>query len=120
LRVADLSDSGDGYDTYGYIQYVLTNYREAADAFQMAIDKGELSNRADTLLFLSRSLIELEDFEGSLDAAKQSADAGDESEQRSANDYIRFIESTRDRFNIIAERREDAIDFYEPYPSLLD
>ena len=120
LRVADLSDSGDGYDTYGYIHYVLTNYREAADAFQMAIDKGELSNRADTLLFLSRSLIELEDFEGSLDAAKQSADAGDESEQRSANDYIRFIESTRDRFNIIAERREDAIDFYEPYPSLLD
>lgn len=120
LRVADLSDSGDGYDTYGYIQYVLTNYREAADAFQMAIDKGDLSNRADTLLFLSRSLIELQDFEGSLDAAKQSADAGDESEQRSANDYIRFIESTRDRFNIIAERRQDAIDFYEPYPSLLD
>ncbi|MDG2421860.1 MAG: hypothetical protein P8N40_09190 [Gammaproteobacteria bacterium] len=120
LSVAELSDSGDGFDTYGYIHYVLTNYREAADAFQMAIDKGDLSRRADTLLFLSRSLIELDDFDGAIDSARESAEAGNEAEQRSANDYIRFIESTRDRFNIIAERREDAIDFYEPYPSLID
>mgnify|MGYP001183933129 CR=1 FL=1 len=120
LKVAELSDNGDGYDTYGYIHYVLTNYSEAADAFQMAIDKGDLSNRADTLLFLARSLIELDDFDAALESARESADAGNESEQRSANDYIRFIESTRERFNIIAERREDAIDFYEPYPSLID
>ena len=120
LRVAEMSDSGDGYDMYGYIHYVLTNYREAADAFQTAIDKGNLSDRADTLLFLARSLVELDDFDGSMEAARESADAGDENERRSANDYIRFIESTRDRFDIIAERRQDAIDFYEPYPSLID
>jgi hypothetical protein len=119
-RVAEMSDSGDGYDTYGYIHYVLANYQDAADAFQLAIDKGNLSNRADTYLFLSRSLMELDDFEGARDAATQSADAGDESEQRSANDYIRFINSTEERFNIIQERKADAIDFYRPYPSLLD
>ena len=120
LKVAEMSDSGDGYDTYGYVHYVLRNYQEAADAFQMAVDKGNLTNRADTLLFLSRALIEVDDFEGSTAAARQSADAGGESERRSATDYINFIESTETRFNIIAERRQDAIDFYEPYPSLLD
>ena len=120
LKVAEMSDSGDGYDTYGYVHYVLRNYQEAADAFQMAVDKGNLANRADTLLFLSRALIEVDDFEGSTAAARQSADAGGESERRSATDYINFIESTETRFNIIAERRQDAIDFYEPYPSLLD
>ena len=115
-----MSESGDGYDTYGYLHYVMRNYQEAADAFQMAIDKGNLSNRADTLLFLARALIELDDFEGAKEAARQSADAGGESERRSATDYITFIESTESRFNIIAERRQDAIDFYEPYPSLID
>ena len=119
-RVAEMSDSGDGYDTYGYVHYVLANYQEAADAFQMAIDKGNLSNRADTLLFLSRSLIELDDFEGARNAASESAEAGDESEQRSVNDYIRFINSTEERFNIIEERKADAIDFYRPYPSLVN
>ena len=120
LKVAEMSDSGDGYDTYGYLHYVMRNYQEAADAFQMAIDKGNLGNRADTMLFLSRALIELDDFEGAKEAATQSADAGGESERRSATDYITFIESTESRFNIIAERRQDAIDFYEPYPSLID
>ena len=119
-RVAEMSDSGDGYDTYGYIHYALANYQDAADAFQMAVDKGELSNSADTLLFLARSLIELDDFEGARNAAVDSADAGSESEQRSANDYIRFIDSTEERFTIIEERKADAIDFYRPYPSLLE
>ena len=120
LRVAELSESGDGYDTYGYIHYVLNNYQDAADAFQMAIDKGDLSDPADTFLFLARSLLELDDFEGALAAARQSADAGNETERRSASDYITFINSTQDRYNIIEERKADAIDFYRPYPSLID
>ncbi|MDD9891653.1 MAG: hypothetical protein OXU30_15105, partial [Gammaproteobacteria bacterium] len=59
-------------------------------------------------------------FEGALAAARQSADAGNETERRSASDYITFINSTQDRYNIIEERKADAIDFYRPYPSLID
>ena len=117
-RVAELSDSGDGYDTYGYIHYVLHNYQLAADAFQDALDKGELDNRADTLLFLSRALIELDDFDGASDAANSAAEAGDRSDQEYANDYLKFIDGTRNRFNILAQRRRDAIDFYRSYPPL--
>ncbi len=117
-RVAELSDSGDGYDTYGYIHYVLHNYQLAADAFKEALDKGELDNRADTLLFLSRALIELDDFDGASDAANSAAEAGDRSDQEYANDYLKFIDGTRNRFNILAQRRRDAIDFYRSYPPL--
>lgn len=117
-QVAELSDSGDGYDTLGYVHYVLNEYDDAADAFQSAIDKGELSDRSSTYLFLSRSLLELDKFEEALAAAKVSGEAGGEREQKSAADYVRFIEGTQARFNLLATRRADAIDFYETYPPL--
>ena len=118
LRSAEMSDTGDGYDTYGYIHYVLHNYESAAEAFQLALDKGDLDDRSDTLLFLSRSLIELDDFDGASDAANSAAEAGDRSDQESASNYIKFIDSTQARFDILAERRRDAIDFYRSYPPL--
>lgn len=120
LRVAEMSDSGDGWDTVGYIHYVMANYEEAAEAFQAAVDKGNLSNRSDTLLFLARSLLELDDFEGARAAARQASDAGDENGRNAAQQYLNFIASTEQRFNIIEERKAEAIDFYQPYPSLLD
>lgn len=117
-RVAEMSDSGDGYDTLGYVHYVLTDYEAAADAFQSAIDKGELSDRSATYLWLSRSLLELDKFDEALAAAKTSGEAGGEREQNSASDYVKFIEGTQARFNLLATRRADAIDFYETYPPL--
>jgi len=120
MRVAELSDDGNGWDTVGYIHYVMTNYEEAVEAFRNALDKGDLSDRSDTLLFLARSLIELDDFDGARSAARQAADAGDENGRSAAQQYLSFIDSTEQRFNIIAQRKAEAIDFYEEYPSLLD
>jgi hypothetical protein len=117
-RLAELDDSGDGYDTLGYIHYVLTNYHEAANAFQAAIDKGNLSDRSATLLFLARAYLELDEFTNALQAARDSAEAGDRRAQEAANNYINFITATRDRTNLIATRKADAIDFYESYPPL--
>jgi len=117
-RVAELDETGDGYDTVGYIHYVMTNYEDAAEAFQMAIDKGELNDKGDTLMFLARSLLELDDFEGALSAAREASDLNDEESRNGAETYITFINNTQSRFNILAERRQDAIDFYESYPPL--
>lgn len=117
--LAEVSENGDGYDTLGYINYVLHDYEAAADAFQAALDKGDLDDRADTLLFLSRSLLELDDFEGALSAARQAADAGERSSDRdTANTYRTFIASTKTRFDALAAGRANAIDFYETYPPL--
>ncbi|MGA0243463.1 MAG: hypothetical protein ACO3J5_03710 [Pseudohongiellaceae bacterium] len=120
LALAEISDSGDAWDSVGYIHYVMANYEESADAFRAAIDKGNLSNRSDTLIFLARALLELDDFDGARSAARQAADAGDDDDRQSANQYLTFIQSTEQRYNIIEQRKQEAIDFYEPYPSLLN
>ncbi len=117
-RLADLDDSGDGFDTLGYIHYVLANYQDAADAFQAAVDKGGLSDKSATLLFLARALLELDEFSAAEQAAKDAAEAGDTRAQQAANNYLNFITATRDRTNLIASRKADAIDFYEGYPPL--
>jgi tetratricopeptide (TPR) repeat protein len=117
-QAAELDETGNGYDTYGYIHYIIHNYEAAVEAFREALDRGGLENSADTLLFLSRSLVELDDFEGASEAANEAAEAGDREDQESASNYLKFITSTKARFDVLAERRNDAIDFYQPYPPL--
>jgi len=119
LQVAEMSDSGDGWDTVGYIHYVTANYEDAVEAFQNAVDVGNLSNPSDTYLFLSRSHLELDNFDDARSAARQAADLGDSNERDNAQSYINFIDSTQQRFDIIQERKQESIDFYESYPPLL-
>ncbi|MCY4266035.1 MAG: tetratricopeptide repeat protein [Gammaproteobacteria bacterium] len=119
-RVAEMSDSGDGWDTVGYIHYVLGDYEEAVEAFESAIEKGDLNNRSDTLMFLARARLELDDFDGARRAARQASDAGDESDRSAAQQYLTFIGSTEQRYNIIEQRKAESIDYYRPYPSLIN
>jgi len=118
MDAAEADETGDGYDTLGYIHYVLHDYEAAAEAFQSAIDKGDLSDRSDTLMFLSRAFLELRNFDAAEEAATDAADAGDERASDSARDFIRAIDGRRTFYNTISGRKEDAIDFYQPYPSL--
>lgn len=120
LRAAELDETGNSHDTLGYLYYVLNQYEDAAEAFRTALDRGSLEDRADTLLFLARALVELDEFEAALEATADSAEAGGEQERNAAMNYREFIQSTRQLHNVIAERRADAIDFYESYPSLID
>ena len=121
LSVAELDDTGDGWDTVGYMHYMLADYEDSVEAFEKAVDKGNLSDRASTLLFLSRALYELDEFEAARSAARQAADAADsDSSRNAASNYLTLIDSTEQRYNIIEQRKADAIDFYEPYPSLID
>ena len=120
LRAAELDDTGNSHDTLGYLYYVLHQYEDAAEAFRTALDRGGLEDRADTLLFLARSLVELDEFQEALEATADSAEAGGEQEQNAARNYREFILSVQQLHNILAERRADAIDFYETYPSLID
>lgn len=120
LRAAELDETGNSHDTLGYLYYVLNQYEESAEAFRTALDRGDLEDRADTLLFLARALVELDEFEEALEATADSAEAGGEQEQTAARNYREFIQSVRQLHNVLAERRADAIDFYESYPSLID
>lgn len=120
LRLAELDESGDGWDTVGYIHYMNNDYEESAEAFRNAIDKGNLRNPSDTLLFLARALLELDDFEGARSAANQAADTSEERDRESAQQTLRAIASTEQRYNALDAQKQDSIDFYQPYPSLID
>lgn len=117
-RVAEMDDTGDGYDSLGYIHYMLNDYAAAAEALAEAVDKGGLGNSADTLYFLARAYLELRNFDSALEAARDSADAGDERERNTAQDFMKVIESRRLYYNTIATRKADALEFYQGYPSL--
>ena len=118
IAAAEADETGNGYDTLGYIHYVLHDYEAAAEAFQAAIDKGGLNDRSDTLMFLSRAFLELRDFDKAEEAATDAADAGDERSSQSARDFLKAIDGRRTFYNTIAGRKEDAIDFYQPYPPI--
>ena len=118
MAAAEADETGDGYDTLGYIHYVLHDYESAAEAFQSAIDKGDLSDRSDTLMFLSRAHLELRDFDAAEEAAADAADIGDERASDSARDFLRAIDGRRTFYNTISGRKADAIDFYQPYPPI--
>ena len=52
------------------------------------------------------------------DAASKASEAGDERSTKSAQDFLKLIESRRGYYSIIAQRKADAIDFYQGYPPL--
>ncbi|MEX0965005.1 MAG: hypothetical protein WDZ52_13295 [Pseudohongiellaceae bacterium] len=115
---AEADETGNGYDTLGYIYYVLHDYEAAAEAFRSALDKGDLNDRSDTLMFLSRAYLELQDFDAAQEIATEAADIGDERTSNSARDFIRMIDGRRSYYATISSRKADAIDFYQPYPPL--
>lgn len=114
-QLAELSASGDGYDTLGYIQYILHDYDAAAEAFRNAINRGNLSDEGDTQLFLSRCLVELDEYDAAAQAARRASDLGDENERRAAQSYLRFIEGQKARYDTIQRRKQDVLEFYVSY-----
>ena len=117
-QAAELDPTGDGFDTLGYVQYILRKYEDAVTSFEAALDKGQLSDRANTLRFLAMSLVELDEFDRAKEVTSDWAEAGDRDDQEAASTYMGFIDNVQSRYNILAERKADAIDFWEEYPPL--
>lgn len=118
ITAADLDETGNASDTLGYLHYVMNNHELAAEAFQAALDKGGLKDESDTYLFLARALLELKRFDEAREAASEASEAGDERSSKTAQDFIKLIESRRSYYATIAARKEDAIDYYRPYPPI--
>ena len=52
------------------------------------------------------------------DTSSEASEAGDERSSKTAQDFIKLIESRRSYYATIAARKEDAIDYYRPYPPI--
>ena len=103
---------------YGYYADFQLVSEDSTEAFNNALEKGELSDRNDTLLFLARSELALQNFDSALEAANEAGESTDERVIKSARDFARLIEGRRSFYTTIAQRKADAIDFYRGYPPL--
>lgn len=108
LKAAEMAETGEAYDQLSYVYYMLHDYRASADAAVKALERGGLDNPGDTQLFLARALVELDDFDAAEAAARKAQDLG----ENSARSFLTYIERSKQRFDVLKQRKEDAIDFY--------
>jgi tetratricopeptide (TPR) repeat protein len=108
IKAAEMAETGEAYDQLGYVYYMLHDYRNSADATQKGLDRGGLDNPGDAQLFLARALVELDEFEAAASAARKAQDLG----ENSARSFLTYIERSKQRFDVLKQRKEDAIDFY--------
>lgn len=108
IKAAEMAETGDAYDQLGYVYYMLHDYRNSADATAKALERGGLDNPGDAQLFLARALVELDEFDAAAAAARKAQDLG----ENSARSFLTYIERSKQRFDVLKQRKEDAIEFY--------
>ena len=108
IKAAEMAESGEAYDQLGYVYYMMHDYRNAADATAKGLERGGLDNPGDAQLFLARALVELDEFEGAAAAARKAQDLG----ENSARSFLTYIERSKQRYDVLKQRKEDAIEFY--------
>lgn len=108
VKAAEMAETGDAYDQLGYVYYMLHDYRKSADATAKALERGGLDNPGDAQLFLARALVELDEFEAAAAAARKAQDLG----ENSARSFLTYIERSKQRFDTLKQRKEEAIEFY--------
>src|SRR5690606_3512997 len=92
-RAAEMGETGESYDQLGYVYYLLRDYEGAARSFQSALDRGAISNADDVQLKQARTMVELDRFDEAAAAARRARELG----ENSADSFITFVESSRDR-----------------------
>lgn len=107
-KAAEMAETGKAYDQLAYVYYMLHDFRKSADAAEKAIERGGLDSPGDTQLFLARALVELDDFDAAAAAARKAQDLG----ESSARSFLTYIENSKQRFNVLKQRKEEAIEFY--------
>ena len=108
IKAAEMAETGDAYDQLGYVYYMLHDYRNSADATAKGLERGGLDNPGDAQLFLARALVELDEFDAAAEAARKAQDLG----ENSARSFLTYIERSKQRYDVLKQRKEDAIDFY--------
>jgi len=108
LRLTELANDGESWDYLGYIHLMNRDYAGAVDAMQTALQRGGLENQGDVQLSLARSLVELDRFDEAEAAARAAQNLGVDN----ANQFLTYIENSKNRFEALRERKEESIEFY--------
>lgn len=108
VRLTELANDGESWDYLGYIYLMNRDYESAAEAMQTALDRGGLENQGDVQLSLARALVELDRFDEAETAARAAQNLGVDNAQQ----FLTYIESSKNRFETLQERKEQSIEYY--------
>lgn len=93
---AKKANNGKVHLLLGNAYYQLARWQEAADAFEMAIEKGELEQTANAWMLMGQSYIYLKQFNKAIAAFEQAA--LDESKAEQAEQWLQYIAYERNRY----------------------
>lgn len=99
LQAANKSMDGKIHMLLGNAYYQLARWQDAADAFEIAIEKGELSQEASTWMLLGQSHLNLKAF-GQAAAAFEQA-ALDEDKAKQAQQWLDYIAYEKNRYQTL-------------------
>ena len=108
LRLTELANDGESWDYLGYIYLMNRDYAGAVDAMQTALQRGGLENQGDVQLSLARALVELDRFDEAESAARAAQNLGVDN----ANQFLTYIENSKNRFEALRDRKAESIEFY--------
>jgi lipopolysaccharide biosynthesis regulator YciM len=107
-RLTELADDGESWDYLGYIHLMNRDYESAVDAMQTALQRGGLENQGDVQLSLARALVELDRFDEAESAARAAQNLGVDNAQQ----FLTYIESSKNRYETLQQRKQESIEYY--------
>lgn len=107
-RLTELANDGESWDYLGYIHLMNRDYPSAVEAMQTALQRGGLENQGDVQLSLARALVELDRFDEAEAAARAAQNLGVDNAQQ----FLTYIESSKNRYETLQERKQESIEYY--------
>jgi lipopolysaccharide biosynthesis regulator YciM len=107
-RLTELADDGESWDYLGYIHLMNRDYESAVEAMQTALQRGGLENQGDVQLSLARALVELDRFDEAEAAARAAQNLGVDNAQQ----FLSYIESSKNRYETLQQRKQESIEYY--------
>lgn len=104
-RAAAMSDDGENYARLGRIYSTMDEFEKAIDAFDNALEKGEIDRPDQVYLAMARAYMELNRYDEGLDAARNAR--RDERSRDTANTWITVLTREKERYQTLQRQRRE-------------
>ncbi|MDG2176181.1 MAG: hypothetical protein P8M72_08650 [Gammaproteobacteria bacterium] len=108
-RAAEMSEDGDSYARLGRIYSTLGDFEKSVEAFDLALEKGDLDREDQVQLSRTRSFLELNRYDEGLAAAREAR--SDERSEDTADTWIAHLTREKLRYETLQRQRRELADY---------
>ena len=109
-KAAAMADDGELYARLGRIYSTMTEWEKSVDAFNQALDKGDLERTDQVYLSLARAYMELNRYDEGLEAAR--AAQRDERSRDTARTWVTVLTREKERYETLQRQRRELAEFF--------